>query len=614
MSYPVRILMFLLIYSAIAGLSYWGAWLLRFGYYPDLGGIPEHFKDLLWQQGLYLLPLKLLSLYAFGQFHGFIRFFRFPDAVRLAMASGLFSFGCLVVWYFTSVRFVPPALVLAADFLLFTFFTMSFRVGVRMLDEWRQARRGASKKRDRVAVIGVGDAGSSLVSELLSQPALGMRPVAFFDDAPEKKGRSLHGIPVLGPPEDIPAFYESYDLDKVVLAMPNAPAGRIREITVLLRSARIPLETVPSIGQLLRGVHLNQTRDVRIEDLLYRDPVAPDLDLISNFVEGRKVLVTGAGGSIGGELAYQIAQMSPSQLSLMDRSEGALFLTEKRLLDAFPTLALQVAVADLKDSEAVGNILQSQKPDIIFHAAAHKHVGMMERQSKEAFANNTLATLHLAEQAVEHGVSSFCLISTDKAVEPSNVMGSTKRLAEKAIQALIDSGRSESTRFTVVRFGNVIGSSGSVIPIFEKQIEERRPVTVTDREMTRFFMTIPEAVGLVLQATAYDTAASLFTLNMGQPVRIDDMARDLIRLKGLEPDVDIPVVYTGIRAGEKIHETVHYASEKLEATTHPKIARVALVRAEATAARQFLSDLEAVAGLANQIDDTEFRDKLFGLL
>ena len=279
-----------------------------------------------------------------------------------------------------------------------------------------------------------------------------------------------------------------------------------------------------------------------------------------------------------------------------------------------PSLPLEVVVADLRNEHDVDALLERHQPDVVFHAAAHKHVGMMERQPREAFANNTEVTLRLAEKAVAHGVKSFCLISTDKAVEPSNVMGATKRLAEKAVQAIVDSDGAGKTHFTVVRFGNVIGSSGSVIPIFQKQIEERRPVTVTDREMTRYFMTIPEAVGLVLQATAFESVAALYTLDMGQPVKIDSMARDLIRLKGLEPDVDIPVVYTGIRPGEKINESIHYPMENLEGTAHPKIGRVALASQDSASAGAFFEKMDAMGEASANQGDRAFRERLFGFV
>ncbi|MEO0508510.1 MAG: nucleoside-diphosphate sugar epimerase/dehydratase [Verrucomicrobiota bacterium] len=613
MSPQLRVVSLILLYGLIACLSYWGAWLLRFGFYPDLSGIPENFQTLWWQQGVYLLPLKLALLYASGQFSGFIRFFRFPDAVRLAGASGLFSFVCLVVWYFTSIRFVPPALVLAADFLLFTFFAMSARVGIRLIDEWRQSSSTAGKKADRVGIIGVGETGSSLAAELSAQPALGMRPVAFFDVNPDNQGRTLHGIPVLGVLEDIPSYYQSHDLDKIVLAMPNASPEEIRQITVLLKSAKIPLETIAPLGQRLSNPDLKQTREVKIEDLLYREPIALDEEKLSQFIKGHRVLVTGAGGSIGSELAFQIAGMEPAELIMLDRSEGALFEAEQRVLQSIENTSLQVEVADLRDDEVIDTLLGRCKPNVIFHAAAHKHVGMMERQPRESFANNTVVTMRFAEKALAHGVKAFCLISTDKAVEPTNAMGATKRLAEKAVQALVDSGQSGSTQFTVVRFGNVVGSSGSVIPIFEKQIEERRPVTVTDPAMTRYFMTIPEAVGLVLQATAFESAAALFTLEMGDPVRIDDMARDLIRLKGLEPDVDIPIVYTGIRPGEKLDESIHYPMEQLEATDHPKIVRVGLVSQDRDEADAFLSEISHLFENLCVMPDADFRDRLFRL-
>lgn len=613
MRHQMRFLSFLALYGLIAVLSYWGAWLLRFGFYPDLSGIPGRFDQLWWQQGIYLIPLKLLVLVFFGQCSGFFRFFRFPDAVRLALASGLFSGLCLVVWGISSFRFVPPALVLAGDFLIFTFLAMSLRVGIRLVDEWWQGRTEPARRIERVGIIGVGEVGSSLAAELLSQPKQGMRPVAFFDDEVKHHGRSLHGVPVLGAPEVIPEYFESHEMDKVVLAMPGAEASRIREISVQLKAAKIPLETVPSIGQLLRGARKTDLREVQIEDLLYREPVAINTDALSGLIRGRRVWVTGAGGSIGSELARQVAQLAPSHLVLVDASEGALFQIERLLAEDDVSPTVDAAVIDLRWSGQVDELMAADPPDVIFHAAAHKHVGMMERQPREAFANNTMVTLELARLAVVHGVGSFCLISTDKAVEPSNVMGASKRLAEKAIQALIDAGEAGATTFSIVRFGNVIGSSGSVIPIFEKQIAEGRPVTVTDKAMTRYFMTIPEAVGLVLQATAFRKKAALFTLDMGEPVRIDAMARDLIRLKGLEPDVDIPVVYTGMRPGEKLHETIHNPTEQLEGTAHPKIRRVALAPQDAVVARALLGKLDALYQKINDRREGGFREALFRL-
>ena len=614
MRHQLRFFSFLALYGGIAVLSFWGAWLLRFGFAPDLSGIPERFDRLVWQQGVYFIPLKLLVLCLFGQCGGFFRFFRFPDAVRLALASGLFSGLCLIVWSLSSYRFVPPALVLAGDFLIFTFLTMSLRVGIRLVDEWWQGQGQAKGRQiERVAIIGVGEVGSSLAAELLSQPKQGMRPVLFFDDEANYHGRALHGIPVVGPPEEIPRYFRAQELDKVVLAMPSARADRIREISVQLKSAKIPLETVPTIGQLLRGANQTDLREVRIEDLLYREPVAIDMEALSGLIRGRRVWVTGAGGSIGSELARQVARLAPSHLFLLDASEGSLFQTERQLAEDEASPQVDAAVVDLRRTERVDELMAASPPEVIFHAAAHKHVGMMERQPREAFANNTMATLELARLAVTHGVASVCLISTDKAVEPSNVMGATKRLAEKAVQALIDAGGAGGTTFSIVRFGNVVGSSGSVIPIFEKQIAEGRPVSVTDKAMTRYFMTIPEAVGLVLRATTFQKKAALFTLDMGEPVEIDAMARDLIRLKGLEPDVDIPVVYTGIRPGEKLHEAIHYPAEKLEATDHPKIARVPLAAQDAGAAGAFLAELEALAKRIGERDAADFRGELFRL-
>jgi FlaA1/EpsC-like NDP-sugar epimerase len=596
-------------------VSYWSAWQFRFGFYPGIDGIPLPFAEKWFLQGLYLIPLKLICLYLFGQFSGLLVFFRMPDAVRLFAASSLFTVMGLAVWVLTSHRFVPPGSVLLVDFVIFTFTIMGARMGIRLLNERRKGFIGKARHAQRIAIVGAGQAGSSLIAELHSNPELGMRPVALFDDSEQKFGRSLHGIPILGKPESIPDFYKTHDFEKVVLALPSASRERVREVALFLKRQRIPVETVPALEQLLDGSHLPvQTRDVRIEDLLYREPVKLDSERVRGQVQGRIVLVTGAGGSIGSELALQLAAFEPKELILLDRNEASLFLTQQQVLGQLDETELTVCVIDIRDSAEMERFFKNYQPEMVFHAAAHKHVGMMERQPSEAFLNNTMATLHLARQAIRSQVMAFCLISTDKAVEPSSVMGATKRLAEKAVQSLVDAGETGSTAFSMVRFGNVIGSSGSVIPIFEKQISERKPVTVTDPEMTRYFMTIPEAAGLVLQASTFGNGGNLFTLDMGRPVRIDDVARDLIRLHGLEPDVDIPVVYTGGREGEKLHEALHYADEILETTDHEKIRRVKIVIHSLESAHAFTERLEELEQTIRQADSAKARELIFNLL
>jgi len=610
-----RFVVLLLLYAGAATLTYWLAWRLRFGFYPGLDGIPDQFADKVVWQGVAVVSFKMLCLYALGQFTGLVRFFRLPDAIRLFIGSSLATFVFLVIWVFSSFAIVPPGSIIVVDFILFTFAVMGARVGLRILDERRKGFFRGGRKPDRIAIVGAGQAGSALLTELNSRPELNMRAIVFFDDAKAKHGRQLHGIPIAGMPEEIPSYHATHDLDKVILAMPGADTARIREIVSLLKRKGIPVETVPSVEELMNGTfRASLTRAVNIEDLLYRESVKINSEDLRQFVHGRTVVVTGAGGSIGRELAYQLSSLSPKRLVLLDRCESVLFVTEKRIRDAGIEIDLDIQVVDVSDGSEMGRLLSRLNPDILYHAAAHKHVGMMERQPAEAFRNNVLATLKLAQLAVEHQIAHFCLISTDKAVYPSSVMGASKRLAELALQALIRSQATGNTNFSMVRFGNVIGSSGSVIPIFEEQIDRGGPVTVTHPEMTRYFMTIPEAVGLVLQVTALPEVNALYMLDMGTPVKIDSVARDLIRLKGLEPDIDIEIVYTGIGAGEKMHERLHREEERVDATVHPKVHRLSNQPLSEPQAKVYLKNLEAMAHPIKHLSAKEARTRLFEFL
>jgi FlaA1/EpsC-like NDP-sugar epimerase len=615
MSPSVRFLILFGLYSLIAVLSYWLSWRLRFGFYPGLDGIPENFADKVLWQGVVIIAFKMLCLYVLGQFTGLLRFFRIPDAVRLFIASSLATFVFLVVWVASSYAFVPPASVILVDFILFTFAVMGLRVGIRILDERRKGffRRGV--KPDRIAIVGAGQAGSALLTELASQPELGMRAVVFFDDKESLHGRQLHGVPIVGAPEEIPSYHLTNDLDKVILAIPRADTERVRSLVSLLKRNRIPVETIPSVEDLMNGkFRASLTREINIEDLLYRDAVQQNTDELREFVTGRVVLVTGAGGSIGQELSLQLSNFHPKRLILVDRCESVLFLSEKLGSDKGGDVDLEVRVADVLDREAMQSIFDQFSPDLVYHAAAHKHVGMMERQPATAIINNVGGTLSLARQSVESGVRDFCLISTDKAVYPSSVMGASKRLAELALAALVCDSGSIETNFSIVRFGNVIGSSGSVIPTFEEQIDRGGPVTVTHREMTRYFMTIPEAVGLVLQATTFSAGNALYMLDMGTPVQIDAVARDLIRLKGLEPDVDIEIIYTGIRPGEKLHEVLQRGDEQSEPTSHAKIVRLVSAKPIVREANAFFQSLETVEQQLPGLNASEARNRIFDLL
>lgn len=613
MSRSGRFLLLLLLYAGCALISMLLAWELRFGFY-DIDGIPDRYRSLRFEQLLYIVPFKCLCLLVFGQFRSLIQFFRMPDAVRLFLASSVATALLLVVWVFTGMKYVPPGSILLSDFVLFTFLVFGARVAIRLADEKRRGLRARGEVPEKIAVVGAGQAGSAVVGDMLSQAGSRMRPVMFFDDNTAKHGRLLHGVPIVGTPELIPSFHKTGDIDKVVVAIPGAETPRFRKIVDLLGYHRIPTLVVPSVRDLGgQRSRLMLARELRLEDLLYRHPVEIDRLQMQAALAGKRVLVTGAGGSIGGELARQIANIGPSLLQMVDRSEGALFLVEKLLRERHPNLPMVAWVADLRDQSSVQDMMAGGAPDFIFHAAAHKHVGMMERQPVEALLNNTLTTLTMARAAAKAGVKHFCLISTDKAVEPSTVMGASKRLAELAVGALVGSGQGGKTVYSGVRFGNVIGSSGSVIPIFERQIAEGGPVTVTDPAMTRFFMTIPEAAALVLQAAVFPGSESgLYSLDMGEPVRIDTMARDLIRLKGMEPGRDIQIVYTGAQPGEKIHEKIYSAVENIDPTPHPKIHRISpglMVRDP----EGFLRELDELFSAAGSMTVAALRNRLFAL-
>ena len=464
--------------------------------------------------------------------------------------------------------------MIALDFV----FCLVGLTGVRLcLRTLRESFTVSSKKEKgrarRVAIIGAGDAGAVLAHELSLKPGYGLEPVAFFDDDPRKLNSRVHGIPVLGPPEKLLALSTKLGIKEVIIAMPSAPARRVGEIVRLLRQADLRCKTVPSLDQLALGqVRVSQLRNVEVQDLLGREKVELETESIRFSLKDRVVLVTGAGGSIGTELCRQIATYSPARLLLVDRSEPHVFQIQQELIGLGHGDRITPLVADILDLVRMEGIFSHFQPDVIFHAAAHKHVPMMESQPGEAIKNNSVGTAQLADIASEFAVDRFILISTDKAINPTSVMGATKRLAEMYVQALYAS-RQDRTKFMAVRFGNVLGSSGSVIPLFQKQIAEGGPVKVTHPDMTRYFMTIPEASMLVLQSAAQGTGGEIFVLDMGKPVKIVDLARQMIELSGLKPDEDIQIEFIGIRPGEKLFEEISRHGESFVPTTHPKILR-----------------------------------------
>lgn len=576
-------------YSAMLTASLWLSYELRF----DFNMEPQYRNDF-----FRFLPevvgLKLILLLVFGQFSGLLSYFSVPDLRRLFYVTATAAGIMVVVWFNTQGAYAPPRGVILADFITSLMGLAAIRLGFRILRErlqtFQNRPHGHAK---RVVIIGAGDVGASLAKELMAKRGLGLQPVAFLDDDRQKWESRVYDIPVLGRPEVLITENLNLQLDEAIIALPSAPAKRIGEIVKVLQQARLTFVTVPSMDQLATGqVKVSQLRAVEIQDLLNRQPVKLQTENIRKILHDRVVMVTGAGGSIGSELCRQIASFNPKRLLLVEQSEVQMFQIEQELMSLGYGGTILPLVADILDEARVRQIMERFQPAVIFHAAAHKHVPMMEQQPAEAIKNNTLGTARLAELAHEYQVDRFVMISTDKAINPTNVMGATKRLAEIFVQALQASNQGR-TKYMAVRFGNVLGSSGSVIPIFQKQIAAGGPVKVTHPEVMRYFMTIPEAVGLVLQSGAQGEGGEIFVLDMGEPVKIVDLARQLIELNGLRPDEDIEIEFVGLRPGEKLFEELSYQGENIKPTNHPKIMRFVAQPLALDEVRRTLQELTA---------------------
>lgn len=586
-----RNLLLLLFYLVVSASSYWIAYELRFDF--DIEQFPNHQMDRLdtiW----WVVGLQLMLLFSGGQVDSILSYFRLPDALRLF--SALFA-NCLILlamWYIYKGDNVPPRAVILTYFLLSFLVISGFRILMRMkssrgLDDWL-----AVSTTDNVIIIGAGEVGAGLSAELMNKARLGMRPVAFLDDDPRKIGRYIHGLLVADSVNEIAKVAKRYSASKAVIAFPSASVRRMREVADLAREAGLKVETVPALTDLVSGrAEISQLRPVQLEDLLGRDPVDLNSDEIRAMIEGKRVLVTGAGGSIGKELVAQILGYEPSRLLCLDQAEIAVFELEQTVLGTgiASQADVRTVVADVYQEDVMRTHFAEFRPELVFHAAAHKHVNLMELQPDEALRNNFLATAQLARLSSEFAVERFIMISTDKAINPTSVMGASKRLAELAVTNQ-QSVEGNTTKFMSVRFGNVLGSSGSVIPIFRRQIAAGGPVTVTDPEVTRYFMTVEEAVGLVLQSATQGEGGEIFVLDMGEPVKIDDLAKQMIQLSGCRLGEDIEITYIGLRPGEKLFEELQHISEELRETRHPRVLR-------------FVADqkLGAFVEIENQIKD-----------
>jgi FlaA1/EpsC-like NDP-sugar epimerase len=420
-------------------------------------------------------------------------------------------------------------------------------------------------------IIGAGGAGEKIYREIRDNAALRYNVVGFLDDASSKQGKLIHGVPVLGKVADVNAIVDKTDAEEILIAIASASALEMRHIFNACESIKIPCKTIPGIGELINGkVTINSIRDVSYSDLLGREDVKLNENEIGSYIDSAPVIVTGAGGSIGSELSRQICRFQPKELILLERTESSLYAIEMELKRQFPFLNIVPVLADIQYPNQLKYVFEKYNPEIVFHAAAYKHVPMMELHAWKAVKNNIIGTQNLVEVSRKFSVKRFVLVSTDKAVRPTNVMGTTKRVAEMMVLNQMYE-RDCKTKFMAVRFGNVVGSAGSVLPLFKKQIEEGGPITVTHKDITRYFMTIPEAAQLILQAGAMGAGGEIFILDMGEPVRIDALARDFIRLSGFEPDVDIEIKYIGLRPGEKLYEELITEGEGIVPTEHRKI-------------------------------------------
>jgi len=562
-----RVVLLILVYGGVFVISLFLALLFRFDFVVPSQYLASFTSTINW-----FIPLKLIALAFFGQYRTLLTYFSLPDAKRIAGAMGVSSLIAIVVWYILGGSGVVPRGVIVSDLLISFIGIASLRTVMRLYREHMiGVELGASSlKKKRTVIVGAGASGAAILRDIQQRRGIGLEVVCFIDDDPQKIGSNLHGKPVLGPIKKLSLFVEDLNLQKAIIAMPSAKTGAIKRLVEQINAIGIDHNILPSVSQLLhRQVTVNHLRRVDPEDLLGRESIALDHGGIEKLIKGRAVLVTGAGGSIGSELCRQIAGQNPSKLILVERSEPALFAIEQELISTYRHVELVPCVSSICDEAAMGRIFSSQLPSLVFHAAAHKHVPLMESQASEALRNNSIGTEIVARMAAQNGVKKFILVSTDKAVNPTNVMGATKRLAEMLINEKHQLGGQCS--YAAVRFGNVLGSSGSVIPTFRRQIAEGGPVTVTHPEVTRFFMSIPEAVGLILQCALQAYGGEIFVLDMGEPIKISDMARQMIELSGFIPDEDIQISYTGLRPGEKLYEEPIHEMENIEATIHPKV-------------------------------------------
>jgi len=596
--------------ALLCALAFYLAFEIRF--IDASGGIPDRYEEMLIGSIAFVAVGKTVIFSLLGLHQKWWRYFTLPDAWVVLRAAAAASAVLIAVFVFAKPFDSPiPRSVLVFDFALTVGLVIASRSIVRFVFVERKMRRHSRKQHDDVLIVGAGSGGQMVVRELRLNPELG-NPIGFVDDDERKRGMRMLGLKVMGGTEDLGEILDREKPSEVVIAIPSAPGAVRGKVVSAARERDIRVRTLPTVFELLRGgVQLTkQLREVQVEDVLGREPVVMELDRVGAYIRDKVVLVTGAGGSIGSELSRQIARVRPRLLVLLDHAEDNLFEIDRELTGEWHFSEVESVLADCKEGDRMLEVMQRFKPEVVFHAAAYKHVPLMEANPLEAVRNNALATRVTAETAAVAGAERFVLISTDKAVNPRTVMGASKAMAEAVVAAA--AARHRRTGFVSVRFGNVLGSSGSVVPIFRSQIERGGPVTVTHAEMTRYFMTIPEAVQLVIRAGDLGGDGDVFVLEMGEPVKILDLARNMIRLAGYEPDTDIAIEFTGPRPGEQLHEALLADGEHSEPTVAPRIQRA--VRERPFDPERVEETLRGLAGLIESGDETGLASRVVELI
>ena len=546
---------------SIAAVSYVSL-ILRFD-----GTVPEQYLTCLVNTAAPVILCGVLVFYLFHLYKSLWEFASLTEMKNIVVASIVVSLLNIAVSVLTDNPM--PKSTYFIFFLLLTAMTGGSRFLYRFLRSYKSKSSAKSKEASHAMIIGAGDAGEKLAKEIMHSSHIYKEVKCFIDDDSTKWNRSIHNIPVVGGRDAILEAVKKYEIQEILIAMPSVSRKEMAEVLNMCKQTKCKLMKLPGMYQFVNGdITISKLKDVEIQDLLGREPIRVNMDDIMGYVKDKVVIITGGGGSIGSELCRQIAAKQPKQLIIVDIYENNAYDIQLELKHDYPNLNLETLIASVRDKGKVNNLFKKYHPDIVYHAAAHKHVPLMEDAPNEAIKNNVFGTLNVVKAADQYGAKKFILISTDKAVNPTNIMGATKRICEMIVQTY---NRKSKTDYVAVRFGNVLGSNGSVIPLFKKQIEQGGPVTVTHPDIIRFFMTIPEAVSLVLQAGAYAKGGEIFVLDMGEPVKIADMARNLIRLSGYEPDVDIKIEYTGLRPGEKLYEEMLMKEEGMQTTPNKLI-------------------------------------------